>query len=445
MKKVLAAILASVMAISMAACASGPAQTTSSKGSEASSQGGQGGEEKNLSGTVVYWSMWQETEPQADILKNAIAEFETANSGVKVEVEWQGRGVRDLVAPAIASGQQVDLFDSDPLVFYRSDPSILLDLSDFYTSEGQNGKPESENLLKGLVDWDKSMSAEYADGGYHSVPYAPYTMSWYYNTEMFKDAGITELPETWEELDAVCAKLKEAGYEPIVVDDAYYNMVFCMYLAREMGPQAVKDMVAEGGDAFNNPAILNTLKAIEDFAKKGYFAKSCKTNKYPAGQQQFARKEAAMYYNASFMASENAETAGDNFPYGHFPFTTVPGGKGLITENTVGGQAFCVSAKTENKDAVYELLHYFVGNKCQTEFNAKGLVPCTNDVAWPAAVAQQKEIVNSLTANVDWAAGWGGDFCEGVGNPEIIKVMFGETTAQQAFDKIVEEAKNFKK
>ena len=44
------------------------------------------------------------------------------------------------------------------------------------------------------------------------------------------------------------------------------------------------------------------------------------TNKYPAGQQEFALGEAAMYLNASWMPAEVAETAGEDFPWGFFAF-----------------------------------------------------------------------------------------------------------------------------
>lgn len=446
MKKIFAAILALTMCAGLAACGGGgtssPATTTAA-GAVTPAGDATG---TKLSGDLVYWSMWQETEPQADILKNAIKDFEAANPDVKLTVEWQGRAVNTLVGPALASAQQVDIFDSDPIGFYKSmvDPMQMMDLTDFYASESidKAGSVE-ETMIKGLVDWDKALSAKYAKGGMHSIPYAPFTISWFYNKEMFTTAGIDKAPGTWEELDAACAKLKAAGFEPIVTDDAYFTMLFSYYLEKQISTEAIFTMFDKGGAAYNDPAILKTLQSIEDFAKKGYFAKSTKTNKYPAGQQQFARKEAAMYLNASFMASENAETAGTDFPYGAFPFTTVPGGVGKTTENTVGGQAFAVDANTKNKEAAYELLRYFVGNKCQSEFLAKGLVPCLTSIDWPKDLADQKPIVSALTKNIDWAAGVGGDFFGTIIQPELTKVTLGETTAQAAFDKIVKEAATF--
>lgn len=429
MKKFLAAAMAASMVLSMTACSDG-------KGT--SDGGGEG-----LSGTIVYYSMWQETEPQADVIKNAIERFQNDNPDVEVEVEWQGRGVKDIIGPTIASGQQVDIFDSDPNGFYKGDTSILMNLDEFYASKGKNGKTEKENMLAGLEAWDIDNAKKAGLDGHYSVPYAPYALSWFYNTDMFADAGITKVPETWAELDEACAKLKAKGYEPIVTDDAYMDLMFDYYLAREMGPEAVTEMVKTGKDAYNNEHLLNALKAMEDFANKGYFAESIKTNKYPAGQQQFARKEAAMYFNASFMASENAETAGEDFPYGHFAYPTVEGGAGAITENTIGGQGYMVNAKTENKEAVFELMHYLLADECQNEFLEKGLVPCVNSVEWPAPVKDQKEIVTNITKNINWGADISGDFADAILKPTVTEVMLGETSAQDAFDKIVSEAQNY--
>ena len=389
----------------------------------------------------MYWSMWQETEPQADILKNAIERFETDNPDVTVQVEWQGRGVKDLISAAVAAGEHVDIFDSDPSVMYKSDPSIMADLTDFYDSDSLDGTGKiSDTIMQGLVNWDKDMSEEYSDGKFYSVPYNPYCVDFFYNTDHFEAAGITEVPQTWEELDAVCAALKAAGYEPIVTDDAYGDLMFDAYLERLIGEDAIQEMNANG--SFENDAVLEALEAMEDFANKGYFAASCVTNKYPAGQQQFARQEASMYFNASFMASENAETAGDDFPYGHFAFPTVPGGTGTITENTIGGQAFMVTSNSENKEAAMELLRYFVSEDCQKEFLENSLTPNLEGMDWPEALAEEKDIVSSATRITTWGSGvQDGELGKSTVMTQAMQVMFGQTTAEEAYQAIVDAGK----
>ena len=52
------------------------------------------------------------------------------------------------------------------------------------------------------------------DDTLHSIPYQPSIFGFFYNKTLFTKAGIESVPTTWEELDAACAKLKEAGITP---------------------------------------------------------------------------------------------------------------------------------------------------------------------------------------------------------------------------------------
>ena len=60
--------------------------------------------------SIVYWSMWEEDEPQADVIREAAEAYEEA-TGISVEIQWKGRGIRSLIEPALDAGEQIDLFD----------------------------------------------------------------------------------------------------------------------------------------------------------------------------------------------------------------------------------------------------------------------------------------------------------------------------------------------
>ena len=62
--------------------------------------------------SIVYWSMWKEDEPQADVIREAAEAYEEA-TGISVEIQWKGRGIRSLIEPALDAGEQIDLFDDD--------------------------------------------------------------------------------------------------------------------------------------------------------------------------------------------------------------------------------------------------------------------------------------------------------------------------------------------
>ena len=62
--------------------------------------------------SIVYWSMWEEEEPQADVIREAAEAYEEA-TGISVEIQWKGRRIQSLIGPALDAGEQIDLFDDD--------------------------------------------------------------------------------------------------------------------------------------------------------------------------------------------------------------------------------------------------------------------------------------------------------------------------------------------
>ena len=88
------------------------------------------------------------------------------------------------------------------------------------------------------------------DDTLHTIPYQPSIFGFFYNKTLFDKAGVEGVPTTWEEMDAACAKLKEAGITPITADDAYMTSFIGMHLARYIGQDGVKSLVT--GEASND-------------------------------------------------------------------------------------------------------------------------------------------------------------------------------------------------
>ena len=192
-KKIVSALLCVAMAASLVVgCGS------KSGSDSGSSKGGD---------KLVYWAMWSEDEPQAKVIKEAISKYEK-DTGVKVDVQFKGRtGQREGLEPALSAKQQIDLFDEDVNRVNGSWGKYLLDLEDMakdYESEHGN-----ETLFK--IARNAYGQTHDGDDTLHSIPYQPSIFGFFYNKTLFTKAGIESVPTTWEELDAACAKLKEAG------------------------------------------------------------------------------------------------------------------------------------------------------------------------------------------------------------------------------------------
>src|SRR5690242_776132 len=60
--------------------------------------------------TFEFWSQWRKGEPQQQVLEQAIKEF-TAQTKIKVKVQWAGRDVGKKIQAGANAGQVPDLTD----------------------------------------------------------------------------------------------------------------------------------------------------------------------------------------------------------------------------------------------------------------------------------------------------------------------------------------------
>ncbi|NCC06516.1 MAG: hypothetical protein EOM30_00400 [Clostridia bacterium] len=89
------------MALTMAAC--GSASSSSTAASTASTAASTAAEPV----TLTYWSMWNNTEPQALVIQEAIDAYEK-ETGNTVNVEWKGRDISTLIQAALDAGESID-------------------------------------------------------------------------------------------------------------------------------------------------------------------------------------------------------------------------------------------------------------------------------------------------------------------------------------------------
>ena len=114
--------------------------------------------------SIVYWSMWEEDEPQADVIKEAAQAYEEA-TGISVEIQWKGRGIQSLIGPALDAGEQIDLFDDDYQRMAQEHKEYLAELEEMADTV------DYENhimpvLLEQVEGW--------GNGELLAMPYQPY-------------------------------------------------------------------------------------------------------------------------------------------------------------------------------------------------------------------------------------------------------------------------------
>ena len=398
MKKKIVSVLLCVAMVATMAVGCGGKKTDGDSGS---SKGGD---------KLVYWAMWSEDEPQAKVIKDAIAKY-TEDTGVKVDVQFKGRnGQREGLQPALDAKQNIDLFDEDVNRVNGTWGKYLMDLEDMAKDyEAEHG---NETLFK--IARNAYGQTHDGDDTLHTIPYQPSIFGFFYNKTLFDKAGVEGVPTTWEEMDAACAKLKEAGITPITADDAYMTSFIGMHLARYIGQDGVKFLVT--GEASNDvtvtwddPKVLAAAESFADFADKGYFSKNIATNKYPAGQnQEFAPGEAAIVICGSWLPNEAKESVADDLEWGYFNYPSVPDGTDDSTANNIANQVFAINKDSKMADEAFELITYITTGEFDKKMTEEALCIPTdkaNSDAWPTELAGVKEGFDATTTYYDWAAG----------------------------------------
>ena len=389
-KKILSVLLCTAMVASLAVGCGG--NKNSDSGSSSSDK-------------LVYWSMWEATEPQGQAIQEAIDAY-TKETGVEVDVQFKGRtGIREGLESALKSGTNIDMFDEDIDRVNGTWGSYLMDLEQL-AKDNDYEKTANAGLIQACRD--------VAGGTLKSIPYQPNVFAFFYNQNLFDQAGIKETPKTWDEFLDVCQKLKDAGITPMTMDDAYATCVIGYHLGRYVGEEGVKKIVTEG--LWDDPAVLQMAKDIEELASKGYFSENVGKNVWPNGQNvELAGGQVAMYLNGSWLPNEVKATAGPDFKWGCFAYpelgeceTNIEGAKATGTEsNNFGAQVFAINKDSQKSKEAFDLITYITKGEYDQKLadESIGIPADTTNIEWPELVKCAKPVIETSTNRFSWAVG----------------------------------------
>lgn len=256
----------------------------------------------------------------------------------------------------------------------------LSDLSDM---------PEAERILPEVQD----LVDQYATypGRTSVLPYSVMAASVIYNTKIFEDQGL-EVPTTYDELIAVCEKLKAAGITPFYgtfkdpwtaaqgwfdytvggeVDVAtFYEQMNAQ--GTEVGPNSEASFQKD----FEKP-VTQMQELIDNYTNPDAASKG-----YGDGNLAFANGEAAMYMQGPWAFGEIAKTSPD-LPLGTFPLPMTNNPDDLQVRVNIDLAAW-IPEDSKHKDAARAFLSYLFQQDVVDKYNAAQLGYGTTVDAGPA-------------------------------------------------------------
>ena len=384
--------------------------------------------------TIVYWSMWEATEPQGKVIQEAVDAY-MEETGVKVDLQFKGRtGNREALQPALDGGTQIDIFDEDIDRVNSMYGKYLLELEDLVKENDYEATANAALM---------SACREVGGGTLKSIPYQPFLFSFFYNKDLFDQAGIEKEPTTWAEFLDVCQKLKDAGITPMTMDDAYATNMIGYHLARLVGEERVREIVQNG--EWDDPAVLQMAKDFEELASKGYFSEMVGSNVWPAGQNtELALGMAAMYLNGSWLPNEVKELTGPDFKWGCFAYPELENGANGIETNYMGSQVFGINKDTKMAKEAFDLISFITKGEWDQKLaeESVGIPSDSGNTEWPDMVACAKPVMDQSTARFTAACGAETNVdMTPVIKENFIKLIAGSITADEFVSAMQEAAK----
>ncbi|NMB90834.1 MAG: extracellular solute-binding protein, partial [Chloroflexi bacterium] len=196
-------------------------------------------------------------------------------------------------------------------------------------------------------------------GKNYGVPRDMGAVGFWYNKDLFAQAGIEAPPETWSELLEDVQMLKDAGITPIALGegDKWPGAFWWEYLAVRLGGKEAFDAAYSHEGAFTDAPFVQAGEKLQELIAMDPFQEGFLGASWPDEQVVMATEEAAMDLMGQWApgafkdSSVDKQGLGDKL--GWFPFPAVEGGAGDPTDALGGGNGFVIG-----KDAPPEAVDF---------------------------------------------------------------------------------------
>ena len=212
---------------------------------------------------ILLWDIAPE-EPNKSIQEGAVQRFMADYPNITVtQVHQQNDNYKQQLVVAMSANECPDMY-----IHWAGGP-----MAEYYKSGFVNDLTEMFNKYDHPDFIDAAVAQATYDGKILAIPFGGLSgCDIFYNKVIFDEVGV-EVPETIDELEAVCDKLIEAGYVPFALANGskWTGSMYYMYLvARHSGNDEFAAAYDQTG-SFTSDAFIWAGEKIQDWVKKGYF------------------------------------------------------------------------------------------------------------------------------------------------------------------------------
>lgn len=286
------------------------------------------------------------------------------------------------------------------------------------------------------------------DGKLYGVPYDIGMVGFWYNKALFTRAGITSTPTTWTQLLDAVRKLKTAGITPITIGGGqkWPCHYWWTYLSmRLLGVEGLRQ--AEADKKFDTPDFVRAGQMLKELVDLQPFQNGWEAAPFdtPDGEAAvMGNGQAALELQGQFAVAVQKEQSGKDLgaDLSWFPFPSVDGGRGKVTDTMGGGGGFAVGASAP--PAAIDFLKFLVTVDNQRKAVATGAVlPITKGAEDAIADPRMKLVSDAVAKSTGFQLYLDQDYPPSVGqtvNDAVTSLMNGAMSPEDVAAAVTEAA-----
>jgi raffinose/stachyose/melibiose transport system substrate-binding protein len=367
--------LIAVTAIVLSACSSGAtpspsAAPTAAPATSAAPAPSEAPATATAAPVSVEWWHITTADPGKTDFQNIADAYMAMHPNVTINITvLDNEAFKTKLATQMQSGDVPDLFQSwgGGIMAAQADAGMLKDIT------------------ADIADWKDTINpgalSIYAyNGKQYGVPWDMGMIGFWYNKDLFAQAGISAPPTTWADFLTDVQALKKAGTAPLAIagKDEWPSMHLWTYLVLRIGGGDVLQQMIQSGD-WNTDACKAAGQAVLDLNALDPYQPGYKSAVYNDEAAAVGNGKAAMelmgQWAPSVQRDQSADKQGLGDKLGWFPFPSVAGGAGAPTDGVGGGNGIAVG-KDAPPEAI-DFLKFFESAANQNQLNTDnvGLSP----------------------------------------------------------------------
>ena len=238
---------------------------------------------------------------------------------------------------------------------------------------------------------DSALVTNSRDGKIYASSVEGSQIGYFYNKELFQQAGIQAPAATWDELFQQCETLKAAGITPMALDtadSAWITQLWWGAMVATAGEDGLAFMQTMNPRDYNTPELTASAEKIQKMLQE-YTTLDAIGGKYENAANNFLSGQAAMIANCPWMIGDFSDTSKTTADFAEKVGVAIYP-DGFVYDAPIQGYIVTKQDDPKLEEAAVEMVKFFTSAHAQQlGVEMQGMVPASSSVEITGAAKEQ--------------------------------------------------------